>query len=485
MRELKLNTDIFTFKNKTDMKLPNTSKTPGFIQMMQWIASPLSMMENCAKRYGDVFTLSVSPKLTPIVFVSNPIALQEILTGDSTKQFSAPGNLNTLFASILGNHSVISVSGVQHQRQRQLLTPPFHGERMRSYTQVINDLTEGVMGGLEINKPFSVRDITQAITLRTIIKAVFGLYERHRAQKMEVLLGAMMTRLSSPSSVAMLYFPALQKDWGAWSPWGKYLRCQQEIDKLIYQEIQECREKPDSSRTDILSLLVSAKDEAGESMSNQELRDELLTLLIAGQETTATALAWALYWIHKLPAVREKLLDELDSLGKNPDVNTLTKLTYLNAVCCETLRIYPVAMLTFPRVVETPIKLCGWDLEPGTLLYGNIYLTHQREDLYPEPKKFNPERFLEKQFSPYEYLPFGGGVRRCIGAAFALFEMKIALVKILSEYSLTLTDNSEVKPRRRGLVTAPASPIRMVVTGKRFDSKAQSYTSAREAFTAT
>jgi cytochrome P450 family 110 len=452
---------------------------------MQWIAFPLSMMEDCAKRYGDIFTLSVSPKLTPIVFVSNPIALQEILTGDSTKQFSAPGNLNSLFASILGNYSVISVSGTQHQRQRQLLTPPFHGDRMRSYTQVINDITEVVMGGLEINKPFSVRDITQAITLRTIIKAVFGVYEGDRAEKMEVLLGVMMDRLSSPVSVAMLYIPALQKDWGAWSPWGKYLRYQQEINKLIYQEIQERREKPDSSRTDILSLLVSAKDEAGESMSDQELRDELLTLLTAGQETTATALAWALYWIHKLPTVREKLLCELDNLDANPDANALHKLTYLNAVCCETLRIYPVGMLTFPRVVETPVRLCGWDLEPGTLLYGNIYLTHQREDLYPEPKKFDPERFLEKQFSPYEYLPFGGGVRRCIGAAFALFEMKIALVKILSEYSLALTDNSEVKPKRRGLVTAPASPIKMVVTGKRVSSITQSDTSTKEASIAT
>jgi cytochrome P450 family 110 len=152
-----------------------------------------------------------------------------------------------------------------------------------------------------------------------------------------------------------------------------------------------------------------------------------------------------------------------------------------------TLSVSPklTPIVFFPRVVETPVRLCGWDLEPGTLLYGNIYLTHQREDLYPDPKKFDPERFLEKQFSPYEYLPFGGGVRRCIGAAFALFEMKIALVKILSEYSLALTDNSEVKPKRRGLVTAPASPIKMVVTGKRVSSITQSDTSAKEASIAT
>jgi cytochrome P450 family 110 len=432
------------------------------------------MMSDCAKRYGDIFTLCLGEKYAPVVFVSNPIALQEILTGDSTKQFSAPGEQNGIFEALVGKYSLITLSGVQHQRQRQLLTPPFHGERMRSYTQVISNITEEAMSELQIGRPFSVRDVAQAITLRTIIKAVFGFYNGTHAKTMEGLLNVMVNNSSSLGGVIMLYFPALQKDLGAWSPWGKHLRRNQQIDKLIYQEIQERREQADSSRTDILSLLMSARDEAGESMTDQELRDELLTLLIAGQETTATALAWALYWIHKLPAVREKLLREIDalgdSLGQDIDATAINKLPYLNAVCCETLRIYPVGMLTFARVVQTPVNLCGYDLEPGTILYGNIYLTHHREDLYPEPKKFKPERFLEKQFSPYEFLPFGGGVRRCIGAAFALFEMKVALVKILSEYSLALADNRDVKAGRRGLVTAPASPIKMVVTGKRNNS---------------
>jgi cytochrome P450 family 110 len=453
-----------------EKKLPDGLKAPAVIQMMQWLVDPLSLIENCAKRYGDIFTLCVSPNLTSTVFISNPQALQEILTGDSTGKFSAPGYQDVTFGTLFGKYSLISLSGAEHQRQRQLLTPPFHGDRMRSYAQAINDLTEEVMSGLEIGKPFNVRNITQNISLRTIVKVVFGLYESQRAGQMEDLVNGMMNHLSSSAGAAMLYFGVLQKDLGAWSPWGKHIRFQQEIDKLLYSEIQERRKQADSSRTDILSLLMSATDEAGESMTDQELRDELLTLLIAGQETTATALVWALYWIHKLPEVREKLLTELDSLGENPDVTTLTKLPYLNAVCCETLRIYPVGMQTFLRKVEKPVKLCGYDLEPGTLLYGSIYLTHQREDLYPEPKKFKPERFLERQFTPYEFLPFGGGVRRCIGAAFALFEMKVALVKILSGYSLTLIDNGEVKPSRRGLVTAPASPINMVVTGRRLKS---------------
>lgn len=460
--------------SKTNIELPNSSKLPAFIQAIQWITAPMSMMENCAKRYGDIFTLCVSPKRTPIVFIRNPQALQEILTSDSTKQFSAPGETNVIFATFLGEYSLMSLGGTQHQRQRQLLTPPFHGERMLAYTKIINNITEEVMNSLQVNKPFSVRNITQAITLRTIMKAVFGFDEGSHARGLEVFMNAITNQLTSPAGVAMLYFPGLRKDWGAWSPWGKYLRCRQETDKLLYQQIQQRREQADLSRTDILSLLISARDEAGEPMTDKELRDELMTLLVAGQETTATALAWALYWIHKLPAVREKLLLEIDGLGAKKDVTTLTKLPYLNAVCCETLRIYPVVMLTFPRRVEKPVKLCGWDLQPGTLLYGSIYLTHQREDLYPEPKKFKPERFLTRQFSPYEFLPFGGGVRRCIGAAFALFEMKVALVKILSEYSLLLVDNGEVKPKRRGLVTAPASPINMVVTGKRVNSATNS-----------
>jgi cytochrome P450 len=173
-----------------------------------------------------------------------------------------------------------------------------------------------------------------------------------------------------------------------------------------------------------------------------------------------------LYWIHHLPKVREKLLQELDSLGDARDSSAIFRLPYLNAVCAETLRIYPVGMLTFPRVVKTPLQLMGYQLEPGTILAGCIYLTHHRQNLYPEPKQFKPERFLERQFSPYEYLPFGGGSRRCIGMAFAMFEMKVVLATVLSRYDLALADNRPVRPLRRGLTSA-SSDVRLVVTGQR------------------
>ncbi|MEH2447091.1 MAG: cytochrome P450 [Nostoc sp.] len=448
------------------MKLPNGPQIPPVAQMVRWITNPMSFMETCAKSYGDIFTIRLDKNLPPLVMVSNPQALQQILTND-TKALEAPGDLNQVFESLVGKYSVITLSGAEHQRQRQLLMPPFHGERMRNYSQVITDVTQKVISQYQIGKPFNIRSVTQAITLRVIMQAVFGLHEGTRAEKLQQFLGELLEKASSRLLVALLYFPALQRDFGPINFWGKHIRRQQEADQLIYEEIRERREQPDSSRTDILSLLMAARDEAGQPMTEQELRDELMTLLAAGHETTATALAWALYWIYKLPSVRQKLLQELDSLGDNPDPSIIFKLPYLNAVCSETLRIYPVGMLTFPRRVRTPISLSGYELEPGTVLLGSIYLTHQREDIYPEPKQFKPERFLERQFSAYEYLPFGGGARRCIGLAFAQLEMKLALAKILSSFELELVDNGEVRPKRRGLATGPDRPIQMVIKSQR------------------
>lgn len=448
------------------MKLPNGPQSPAVLQMLRWITSPMSFMETCAERYGDMFTVRFASKSPPLIFVSNPEVLEQILTND-TKGLEAPGDTNLVFESLLGKRSVITISGAEHQRQRQLLLPPFHGERMRSYSQIISDITEKVISQYQIGQPFNIRSAAQAITLRVIMQAVFGLDEGPRAEKLQYFLGEMLEKGSSVLSVAFLYFPALQRDFGPINFWGKQMRRQQDADQLIYEEIRERREQPDPSRTDILSLLMAARDEAGQPMTDEELRDELMTLLLAGHETTATAIAWAFYWIHKLPSVRQKLLQELDSLGDNPDPSAIFKLPYLNAVCSETLRIYPVAMLTFPRVVRTPLSLGGYELEPDTSVIGSIYLTHQREDLYPEPKQFKPERFLERQFSPYEYLPFGGGARRCIGLAFAQLEMKLALAKILSSRELELVDNGDVRPKRRGLVTGPDRPIEMVVTSQR------------------
>ncbi|AFZ57194.1 cytochrome P450 [Anabaena cylindrica FACHB-243] len=444
------------------MPLPISPKTPATLQMLRWVFTPMPYMEECAKTYGDIFALKLQKKLPPLVFIHSPEAMQQVLSND-TKELEAPGDLNSIFEYLLGKRSVISLSGAEHQRQRQLMMPPLHGERMRNYADLMGDITETTMNKQQLNQPFNVRTVTQDITLSVMMQAVFGLYEGERAEKLQNLLCEILEVGSAVWRVAVLYFPALKDVIGLSQLWEKQQRQQDKADQLIYEEIQERRDNPDQSRTDILSLLMAARDEAGQPMTDVELRDELITLLVAGHETTATAIAWALYWIHKLPEVRQKLLSEIDGLGGNLDSNAIFKLPYLTAVCNETLRIYPIGMLTFPRRVKTPISVCGYELEAGTVIMGSIYLTHNREDIYPNPKKFNPERFLEKQFSPYEFLPFGAGARRCIGLAFAQFEMKLVLAKILSGWQLELANTRDIKPKRRGLVTGPDRPIQMVV----------------------
>ncbi|HEY9703436.1 MAG TPA: cytochrome P450, partial [Allocoleopsis sp.] len=394
----------------------------------------------------------------------NPQLLEELLTND-TKKFTAPGEINRyLFESLLGNNSVTTVSGDIHKRQRQLMMPSFHGDRMKSYGEIIADITQNVINNLPTGKPISMRAEMQSISLKVILKAVFGFAEGERYEKIAELIKHRLDDASSPLSVMLLYLPFLRVNLGFWNPWEESMKQQQEIDDLIYAEIQERKANFDLNRIDILNLLMAAKDESGESMTNEELRDELMTLLVAGHETTATALTWALYWIHKQPEIATKLRAEINNLGANPDFMAIFKLPYLNAVCNETLRIYPVGMLTFPRVLKTSGQLLDYEVAANQSLTGCIYLTHHREDLYPNSKTFNPDRFLNRQFSPYEFLPFGGGARRCLGMAFAQFEMKIVLAKIISGVELKLANNSPVKVIRRGLTASP-SEVELVKTG--------------------
>jgi cytochrome P450 len=449
------------------MKLPDGPKTPPLLQTLQWITNPLKFLENNARKYGDIFTAPIGLNSRRLVFVSHPQAMQEIL---DSKQFDAPGELNAIFTPLLGAQSLISLSGDRHRRQRQLLMPPFHGERMRTYGELICDLAAQVMQEAATTygqQPCSMRSLTQKISLQAILKAVFGISAGERDRKLQALLTEVLDLTGSPIRASLLFFPWLQTDLGPWSPWGNFWRKRQEMDELLYAEIRERRAHLDPSRTDILSLLLSARDDRGEGLTDVELRDELMTLLVAGHETTASALAWAFYWIHKLPEVQQRLMAELDSLGDRSDYNAINKLPYLNAVCSETLRIYPVGMVTFPRVPKTSVDLMDYQIEAGAIVMGCIYLTHHRSDLYPEPQRFRPERFLERQFSPYEYLPFGGGSRRCLGMAFAQFEMKLVLTSILSHWQLALADDRVVRPQRRGLTLSPGGGVKMVIKGRR------------------
>jgi len=420
-----------------------------------------------AQKYPDIFTAKVIGFGNSIVFVNEPQAIQQMLTNDR-KQFSAPGELNSLLKPVLGNTSVMMLDGDRHRKRRQLVMPAFHGSRMQNYGQLIFDLTTKVFDNLTVkasaSKTFLAREVMQDISLQVILQSVFGLYEGDRCQQLKKLMNQMTELFTSPLTSGLLFFPSLQKDLGAWSPWGNFVRQREQIDKLIFLEIAERRANHDPNRTDILSMLLCSVDEEGNGMTDGELRDELLALLLAGHETTATAMSWALYWIHYLPEVKEKLLQELKQVSDPTDFMSIFRLPYLTAVCNEALRIHPVAMLTFPRVVEEPVELLGYKLEPNTVVIGCIYLLQHREDLYPDAEKFRPERFLERQFSPYEFMPFGGGVRRCIGEALAQFEMKIVLATIISRYNLELCDRKAVKPQRRGVTLAPAGGIKMSFT---------------------
>ncbi|MDJ0507719.1 MAG: cytochrome P450 [Crocosphaera sp.] len=444
------------------MNLPPFVSTPRLLRTFKFIFYPLQDLELNYQKYGDIFC-SGSVE-TPFVYLSNPEAIKEIFTKDKT-QFRTPiggGFLKTF----LGENSILFLQGDKHQRERKLLMPPFHGERLENYRQLIHDITNEVTQYLTINQNFNVRDIMQEITLKVILKAVFGMTTGERYEQLKNLLKVWLSFFDSPVSAAVIFLPFLQKDWGEWTPWGRFLSIKAKIDYLIYDEIKQRRQQKKYQGEDILSLLMLAKDETGKPLTDQELHDELITLLVAGHETTASSLTWALYWIHYYPEIETKLRWHLDNIENETNLISIMNLPYLDAVCSETLRIYPVVLMTFLRILKTPLELMGYQFQAGTVFAPVIYLVHHREDIYPQPQQFRPERFLERQFSPYEYFPFGGGIHRCIGMELAKMEMKIVLATFLSNYQLKLNSNRPIKAVRRGITVAPPSNFKMRVTNR-------------------
>ena len=443
------------------LKRPRSSS---FIQLVNWIFRPLNFLDECAQRYGDTFKLNLMG-LPPFTVVSHPQGIEEIFSVDA-KKFDA-GHTNYLAAGLLGDNSLVLLDGAIHRRQRKLMMPPFHGEKVKSYAKTICQITNKVAHKWQEKQSFVAQKAMRDITLETILHVVFGLSEGERYQQIKHPLIEFLNLTDSPLKASVIFLPFLQKDLGEWSPWGKVVRRKKQIYDLLQAEIDERRANPESLGDDVLSLLMSARDEQGQGLRDIELKDQMMTLLVAGHETTATALSWALYWIHKLPEVKQKLLAELDSLDANVDPLAISRLPYLTAVCNETLRIYPVAFIAFLRCAKSPIEVMGHQFEPEDLLTPTIYLTHHREDLYPEPKQFKPERFLERQYSPNEFLPFGGGNRRCIGYALALLEMKLVLATVLTNWDLSLKSDRHIKPKRRGATIAPSNDVTLTLNGQR------------------
>ncbi|MGC1395686.1 MAG: cytochrome P450, partial [Coleofasciculaceae cyanobacterium] len=371
-----------------------------------------------------------------------------------------------VFEPLMGKQSLILQEGKSHQRQRQLMMPPFKSDRMKSYGQLICDITAQVTQNWTTGTSVSLHQVMPEITLQIILQVVFGIAPGSRYQQLEKLLSSLLEDVTTPLFSSLFFFPPLQKNLGAWSPWSRFVRRRQQIDDLIYAEIAERREQDNQSRTDILSLLICARDENGDQMSDEELRDQLVSLLLLGYETTAAVLAWAFYWIHASASVLKTLQSELASLGENPEPTLIAKLPYLTAVCSETLRINPIALICTPRMTKEPLQLAGYDFEAGTILIPCIYLAHQRKSVFSDPRQFKPERFLEQKFSPYEYLPFGGGDRGCIGMAFSMFEMKLVIATILDRFELELTDQKPVQPIRRGITIVPSGGVPVLIKSK-------------------
>ncbi|VEP11900.1 putative cytochrome P450 110 [Hyella patelloides LEGE 07179] len=444
------------------MKQIKGPKTPRLWQTIQWSTNPIRYMEDAAANFPDLFKAQIDPVSNYQVLLVHPQAIQEF--------FTKPEFVNgakSIVRPVAGDESLFVQVGDRHKSQRKLLMPPFHGARMRSYGQLVCEITDNAITKIPLKQTASARAVMEEISLQVILKAVFGLYEGERCQQLQQLLLYWARLFHSPIFNSLLFFSFLQQDWGSWSPWGKFIRKRQQIHQLLLSEIRDRRAHPDPDRTDILSMLLSARHEDGELMSDLEIRDQLLTLLLGGYETTATAMAWSVYWSQFYPEMKAKLLQEIDRLGDRPNPADIVRLPYLTAFCQETLRINPVLPITLPRTVESPVKLMGYELEPGIMIRGCIYTLHQREEIYPNPRQFKPERFLERQFSPYEFIPFGGGKRRCIGAALAMFEMKLVLATILSRYQIELVDEKPIKPALFGVTLVPAGGVKIVVKGRR------------------
>ena len=444
--------------------LPPGPGIPRVLQLLQWVRRPLPFMEECARAYGDCFTIGfpglpgapARSRRPTFVFFSHPEAIREIFTGDGEGLHA--GEANSFLEPLLGEHSLLFLDGSRHLRERRMMQPPFHGERMQAYGEVMRDITASVVDGWPVARPFPIHREMQRITLEVILRTVFGLDEGPRLTRLRDLLVTLLDRATKPHVLL------LQVDLGPWSPWGRLVRIGREVDQILFAEIARCRAERSSTRTDVLSMLVAARDENGQPMTDQELRDEMFTLLVAGHETTATSLAWAFHRLLANPEVLERIRDELQGVtgGGSLEPSRVASLEYLDAVVKETLRLNPILPVVARRLV-TPMRIGGRDLPAGVLATPCIYLAHRRPDVWPNPARFDPTRFVGLRPSPYSFLPFGGGVRRCLGMAFALYEMKVVLAEVLRRVTLRAAPGHQVRVVRRSITLAPSEGMPVVV----------------------
>jgi len=444
------------------MSLPPGPSLPGVLQTVAYAIRPLEVLEACARRYGDAFTLRLFGQ-GAFVYVSSPADIRAIFTADPAVLHG--GEANQMLAPFVGAASILLLDEAAHLRQRRMMLPPFHGERMQAYAQVMRAVTDQSLDVWPIDRPFALHPLMQDITLEVILRTVYGLDDAAERER----FGALLTQLLDSVSAPWRMIPAFYRvDLFKLMPFARSTRLKQETDAALFAEIARRRAlPPDPTRADILSLLLQARGEDGDGLADAELRDELVTLLVAGHETTATALAWAFERILAEPRVQARVEAELEAVAGTGPIEPahLPRLEYLDATIKETLRLRPIIPIT-ARLTAQPFTLAGHELPVGTYVIPAIALTHRRADLYERPGRFEPERFLGKKPDPYEWMPFGGGDRRCLGMAFALYEMKIVLATVFLRARLRLASRAPVVAVRRHITIAPSGGTQVVMEGR-------------------
>lgn len=436
--------------------LPAGPTSHPIVQLIQWVRTPFPFLDTCRKAHGSTFTLRLAG-FGESVFTDDPDLIHAVFTAPTDTLCAGKGN--DVLLPFVGQHSVLTLDGAPHARDRKLMTPPFHGQRMRAYGHIIARATERAIASWQPGQTLPTQAAMQAISLEVILRAVMGVDDGDGLGAAQSAITDLLATVNGP----MVFFEPLQRDFGRWSPGGKYQRQRARTDKLLNDAIALRKRSPGE---DILSLLTAARDEDGHPLTDEELRGELVTLLLAGHETTANALAWALAWLSSQPGVTERLVAEIDSAPAEPEA--ISKLPWLGAVCNEVLRILPV----FPIVMRVAVK--PWShgdlhLPAGARIAPCIYLTHRRPELYPDPEQFSPQRFLDRTFAPHEFIAFGGGSRRCLGQAFAMYEMKIVLATILRSVRLRTVAGPSPIADRRNLAMGPRGGAVVTVQERRPD----------------
>jgi cytochrome P450 len=443
--------------------LPPGPNEPPAIQTARWLLRPISFMESCRRRFGDAFSVTFMGFQSPMVMLSDPAAIQALYT--NPKHGLPPGRTIALLP-VMGARSVLLLEGADHLARRKVMLPPFHGERMQAYEDTVRDVAVREIESWPPGGELSLHPRMQAVTLEVILRAVFGVTDEERRERLRELLPQL---LDSTSSVSLQFRVLLSRRFERMDPLGFLRELSAEIDNLLFAEISERRSDELDKRLDILSLLAQARFEDGEGMSDRELRDQLVTLLLAGHETTATALAWTADLLVRHPHVMQRLTDEVDAEDGD---------AYLRAVISESLRLRPVVPLAGRRLTSE-LEVSGWTLPAGTDITPAIWLTHTRADLYPEPYAFRPERFLDERPATYGWIPFGGGVRRCLGAAFAEFEMRVVLTELLRRRSLQAASPDAERVTRRNVTFSPLHGTRVITRAR--PARSASRTDVQEA----